>query len=109
MRRVGALRQRKRSLAHVCGTKRYLTGDDSRNNWVLAIFTMGEGWHNNHHACQSSVRQGFKWWEIDLTYFILKALSWVGVVWDLKTPPEAVLRNEQPLGARVIGRAAAQL
>jgi stearoyl-CoA desaturase (Delta-9 desaturase) len=97
------------SLAHVHGLKRYVTGDDSRNNWFLVIFTMGEGWHNNHHACQSSLRQGFKWWEIDLTYYILKALSWVGVVWDLKTPPEAVLRNEQPLGARVIGRAAAQL
>jgi stearoyl-CoA desaturase (delta-9 desaturase) len=55
------------SLAHVRGRKRYVTGDDSRNNWFLAIFTMGEGWHNNHHAYQSSVRQGFKWWEYDPT------------------------------------------
>jgi stearoyl-CoA desaturase (delta-9 desaturase) len=97
------------SLAHVHGRKRYVTGDDSRNNWLLAIFTMGEGWHNNHHAYQSSVRQGFRWWEIDLTYYALKGLSWAGVVWDLKTPPVEVLRNEQRLGARVIGRAAAQL
>ena len=97
------------SLAHVHGRKRYVTGDDSRNNWLLAFFTMGEGWHNNHHAYQSSVRQGFKWWEVDLTYYALKALSWAGVVWDLKTPPREVLRNEQRLGARVIGRAAAQL
>ena len=55
------------------GSKRYVTGDDSRNNWLLAIFTMGEGWHNNHHAYQSSVRQGFRWWEVDLTYYVLKA------------------------------------
>jgi stearoyl-CoA desaturase (delta-9 desaturase) len=97
------------SLAHVRGRKRYVTGDDSRNNWLLAVFTMGEGWHNNHHAYQSSVRQGFKWWEIDATYYVLKALSWTGLVWDLKSPPEQVLRNEQRLGSRVISRAATQL
>jgi stearoyl-CoA desaturase (Delta-9 desaturase) len=97
------------SLAHVHGRKRYVTGDDSRNNWLLAVFTMGEGWHNNHHAYQSSVRQGFKWWEIDGTFYLLKALSWTGLIWDLKSPPEQVLRNEQRPGARVIGRAAAQL
>jgi len=93
----------------VCGSKRYVTGDDSRNNWVLALFTMGEGWHNNHHACQSSVRQGFRWWEIDSTYYVLRALSWLGLVWDLKTPPVLVLRNEQRLGSRTINRAAEQL
>jgi stearoyl-CoA desaturase (Delta-9 desaturase) len=97
------------SLAHVHGRQRYVTGDDSRNNWLLALFTMGEGWHNNHHTYQSSVRQGFRWWEIDPTFYILKALSWVGLVWDLKLPPSAVVRNEHRLGARVVGRAAAQL
>ncbi len=97
------------SLAHVHGSKRYVTGDDSRNNWLLAFFTMGEGWHNNHHAYQASVRQGFRWWEIDPTFYILKVLSCVGVVWDFKSPPEAVLRNEQKLGSRVIDRAAADL
>jgi stearoyl-CoA desaturase (Delta-9 desaturase) len=97
------------SLAHVSGRKRYVTGDDSRNNWLLAVFTMGEGWHNNHHAYQSSVRQGFKWWEFDPTYYLLRALSWTGLVWDLKTPPEPVLRNEQRLGAKVINRAAEEL
>jgi stearoyl-CoA desaturase (delta-9 desaturase) len=97
------------SLAHVHGSKRYVTGDDSRNNWLLAFFTMGEGWHNNHHAYQSSVRQGFRWWEIDPTFYILKALSWAGVVWDLKSPPAEVLRNEQKLGSRVIERAAVEL
>ena len=97
------------SLAHVHGTRRYITGDDSRNNLVLALFTMGEGWHNNHHAYQSSVRQGFRWWELDMTYYILKALSVVGIVWDMKSPPAAVMRNEQRLGSRVIDRAAARL
>ena len=97
------------SLAHVRGRKRYVTGDDSRNNWLLAFFTMGEGWHNNHHAYQSSVRQGFRWWELDPTFYVLKALSWARLVWNLKTPPREVLRNEQRLGARVINRAAAQL
>jgi stearoyl-CoA desaturase (delta-9 desaturase) len=97
------------SLAHVRGRRRYVTGDDSRNNWFLALFTMGEGWHNNHHACQSSVRQGFRWWEIDPTFYILKVLSWLRLVWDLKVPPRALLRNEQRLGTRVINRAAAQL
>ncbi|MGF1624907.1 MAG: acyl-CoA desaturase, partial [Alphaproteobacteria bacterium] len=97
------------SLAHVRGSKRYVTGDDSRNNWLLAISTMGEGWHNNHHAYQSSARQGFRWWEFDPTYYILRALSWIGLVWDLKTPPEQVVRNEQRLGAKVINRAAEDL
>jgi stearoyl-CoA desaturase (delta-9 desaturase) len=97
------------SLAHVSGSKRYVTGDDSRNNWLLAIVTLGEGWHNNHHAFQSSVRQGFKWWEVDLAYYVLKAMSWIGLIWDLKTPPVHVLRNEQKLGARIVNRAAEQL
>jgi stearoyl-CoA desaturase (delta-9 desaturase) len=97
------------SLAHVHGRKRYVTGDESRNNWLLALFTMGEGWHNNHHAYQSSARQGFRRWELDLTYYILRILSWLGIVWDLKVPPEQVLRNEQRLGSRVIRRAAEQL
>ena len=96
------------SFAHVSGSMRYVTGDDSRNNWLLAIVTMGEGWHNNHHAYQASVRQGFKWWEIDPTYDLLRALSWPGLVWDLKTPSEPLLRNQQRLGA-MVNRAAEQL
>jgi stearoyl-CoA desaturase (Delta-9 desaturase) len=97
------------SLAHVRGSRRYLTGDDSRNNWLLALLTWGEGWHNNHHAYQSSARQGFRWWEIDPTFYVLRALSWIGIVWDLKTPPEQVMRNEHRLGSRVVNRAAEQL
>ncbi|PJG56602.1 acyl-CoA desaturase [Bradyrhizobium forestalis] len=97
------------SLAHVRGRRRYVTGDDSRNNWLLALLTMGEGWHNNHHAYQASARQGFYWYEIDLTYYVLVVLSWLGIVWDLKTPPGQVLRNEHRLGSRVIRQAAEQL
>ncbi|HYE52661.1 MAG TPA: fatty acid desaturase [Azospirillaceae bacterium] len=97
------------SLAHVHGSQRYVTGDDSRNNWWFALLTMGEGWHNNHHAYQASTRQGFRWWEVDMTYYILKAFSWVGLVWDLHEPPKAVVRGEHKVGRPVIEKAARQL
>lgn len=78
------------SLSHVIGRQRYRTGDGSRNNWWLAILTLGEGWHNNHHHYPASARQGFYWWEYDLTYYVLKLMSWTGLIWDLKTVPIAV-------------------
>lgn len=78
------------SLAHVHGSRRYATDDDSRNNPWLAIVTLGEGWHNNHHHYQGSVRQGFYWWELDITYLVLKAMAFVGLVWDLRQPPARV-------------------
>jgi stearoyl-CoA desaturase (Delta-9 desaturase) len=93
----------------VHGSKRYLTGDESRNNAILAFFTMGEGWHNNHHAYQYAARQGFKWWEWDPTYYLLKGLSKIGIVWDLKAPPAAVLANQHILPPRVIERSAERL
>ena len=83
------------SLAHVWGRRRYKTGDESRNNFILAILTMGEGWHNNHHHYQRSASQGFYWWEIDMTFYILKVMSWVGLVWDLHTVPKHV-RDQTP-------------
>jgi stearoyl-CoA desaturase (delta-9 desaturase) len=97
------------SLAHVSGRRRYVTGDDSRNNWWLALITLGEGWHNNHHAYQVSARQGFRWWEFDLTYYALRALAWLRIVWDLRAPPEALVQGEQKLGRHVIDKVAAQL
>ncbi len=97
------------SLAHLYGRRRYVTGDHSRNNWVLALLTLGEGWHNNHHAYPASARQGFRWWEYDATYYVLCALSWVGLVWDLHLPPQAVIRGEQKLGTLVIDKVACQL
>ena len=75
------------SLAHVWGTRRFETADRSRNNFLLALLTLGEGWHNNHHHYQASCRQGLRWWEVDLTYYALKVLSWVGVVKQIKTFP----------------------
>jgi stearoyl-CoA desaturase (Delta-9 desaturase) len=78
------------SLAHVWGTRRYQTSDDSRNNPLLAIVAMGEGWHNNHHHYQRSARQGFFWWEVDLSYYILKVLSWFRIVWDVQGVPAHV-------------------
>ena len=78
------------SLAHRWGSRRFATHDDSRNNWVLALLTFGEGWHNNHHHYPGSVRQGFTWWEVDLTWYVLRAMSAVGLVWNLKTMPASL-------------------
>lgn len=75
------------SLAHVWGTRRYQTKDDSRNNFWLALLTLGEGWHNNHHYYATSVRQGFYWWEVDISYYLLWLMSKLGIVWDLKYIP----------------------
>ncbi len=78
------------SLDHMLGTRRYATPDTSRNNLALALLTLGEGWHNNHHHYAISTRQGFFWWEIDITFYLLKAMSWMGIVWDLRPVPEHV-------------------
>ena len=82
------------SVTHLIGSRRYKTADDSRNNFLTALLTMGEGWHNNHHHYQHTVKQGFFWWEIDMTYYVLRALAAVGIVWDLKMPPARVLAKE---------------
>lgn len=84
------------SLSHVFGRQRYATGDHSKNNWLLAIITLGEGWHNNHHHYPVSTRQGFYWWEIDITYYLLKLMSWTGLIWDLKPVPQAVRADHAP-------------
>lgn len=81
------------SLCHVWGSRRFNTRDDSRNNALLALLTLGEGWHNNHHRYSGSTRQGFYWWEIDITYMILRVMSWLGLVWDLRAVPERVLKE----------------
>lgn len=81
------------SLMHVWGSRRYLTPDTSRNNWPLVFVTLGENWHNNHHHYQASASQGFFWWEIDFGYYGIKVLSWLGLVWDVRTPPKRVLEG----------------
>ena len=88
------------SLAHVWGTRRFDTPDSSRNNWLLALLTFGEGWHNNHHEQMSCARQGIRWWEIDLTYYSLRVLAAMGVVWDIRkrrpTPAKVVVTEDAP-------------
>ena len=87
------------SLAHTFGRKRYDTGDESRNSLLLALLTLGEGWHNNHHHYPVSARQGFYWWEVDITYYGLVALQKLGLIWNLKPVPRRTLvdkRIDQP-------------
>lgn len=81
------------SMAHLMGRRRFKTSDDSRNSFILAIITLGEGWHNNHHRYMSATRNGFYWWEIDPTYYGLKLLSWTGLIWGFKAVPESVLEE----------------
>lgn len=79
------------SLTHLVGRRRYATNDDSRNSMILALLTLGEGWHNNHHHYKSSVRQGFYWWEIDISYYLLRLLAVLHIVWDLKLPQPVIV------------------
>lgn len=81
------------SLMHYCGRQYFSTGDDSRNHWLLALITLGEGWHNNHHRYQASTRNGFYWWEYDITYYLLKLLSFAGLVRDLNPVPFKILEE----------------
>ncbi len=97
------------SLAHVIGRRRYVTGDQSRNNWWLALLTFGEGWHNNHHHYQSAARQGFRWYEFDASFYVLRALATVGLIRDLRAPPVHVVRGDQPLRPAIVERAASLL
>ena len=83
------------SFDHMYGSRRYNTPDTSRNNALLALITLGEGWHNNHHHFAISARQGFFWWEIDVTYYLLVVMSWLGIVRDLRTVPEQVLNKNR--------------
>lgn len=81
------------SLSHVFGKKRFVTKDNSRNNFLLAILTLGEGWHNNHHHYPATARQGFMWWEIDITFYMLKLLEKLGIIWDVRGVPKSVLER----------------
>jgi len=85
------------SLSHVWGKRRFATPDDSRNNGWLALITLGEGWHNNHHRWPQTVRQGFRWYEIDLTWYGLWILSKLGIIWDMKPIPEHIQEETRQL------------
>ncbi len=91
------------SLTHLFGRRRYRTSDDSRNSLLLALVTLGEGWHNNHHYYMASTRQGFFWWEIDITYYLLRGLAALGIVWELREPPKKVLESNLVTSAATPG------
>lgn len=82
------------SLSHVIGKKRFNTKDNSRNNIFLALLTLGEGWHNNHHHYPATARQGFMWWEMDITYYMLKLMEKIGIIWDVRGVPKYVLQRD---------------
>jgi stearoyl-CoA desaturase (delta-9 desaturase) len=82
---------------HWIGKPRYITGDESKNSFALALLSLGEGWHNNHHYYQSATRQGFFWWEVDITYYIIRFMGLLGLVWDIKEVPDHVKHNEAKL------------
>ena len=87
------------SIAHTRGHRRFATPDNSRNNFILALLTLGEGWHNNHHYYPASARQGFAWWEIDITYYLLRLMQSLGLIRDLRPVPAHVMkrRSKQPI------------
>ena len=88
------------SIMHKFGNQRYESGDESKNSLWLALLTLGEGWHNNHHYYEVASRQGFFWWEIDITWYILKMMSWAGLVWDLKDVPDHIKHSRNKDHAR---------
>lgn len=83
------------SLCHVHGSRRFATNDNSRNSLLFALLALGEGWHNNHHHYSASARQGFMWWEIDITYYIIKLMALLGIVWDVQPVPKSVLTKNR--------------
>ena len=89
------------SVCHVFGYRTYDTKDGSVNNWMVAILTLGEGWHNNHHAFPNSERQGHKWYQIDICHYILWSLSKIGIVWDIRDVPEDSI-IEKRYGSNVV-------
>lgn len=88
------------SIMHHFGRQRYESNDESKNSLWLALLTLGEGWHNNHHYYEVTAKQGFFWWEIDFTYYGLKVLSWLGLIWDLKGVPKHILHSKNKTHAQ---------
>ncbi|KAL5719086.1 hypothetical protein ACHQM5_011912 [Ranunculus cassubicifolius] len=77
------------SVCHIWGHRAWNTRDASKNNWMLSVITLGESWHNNHHAIQYSARDGFEWWQIDMTWYVIKCLGFLGLATNIKLPSEA--------------------
>ncbi|HZU78825.1 MAG TPA: acyl-CoA desaturase [Acidimicrobiales bacterium] len=95
------------SLAHLIGRRRYATPDDSRNSWLIALATLGEGWHNNHHHYPMAARQGFRWWELDISFYVLKLLQGLGITRGLKKVP-AKARVSRLIGSAASAASAAK-
>ena len=79
------------SVCHLFGSRRFETGEESRNNWLIAFLANGEGWHNNHHRAPYSARHGCAWYELDPSYQLIRLFAWLGLVWDVKLPPAELL------------------
>lgn len=94
------------SIMHKFGKQRYESNDESKNNLILALVTLGEGWHNNHHYYEVAARQGFFWWEIDITYYILKLFSFFGLVWDLNGVPDHIKYSKNKAEAKELAKKA---
>jgi stearoyl-CoA desaturase (Delta-9 desaturase) len=77
------------SLGHVWGTRPYKSDDHSRNNFLIGILALGEGWHNTHHAFPTSARHGLRWWQPDVSYYLIRLMSWLGLAWNIKLPTRA--------------------
>lgn len=92
------------SIMHKFGRQRYESNDESKNNLILALVTLGEGWHNNHHYYEVAARQGFFWWEIDITWYVLKTLSFFGIVWDMKGVPKHIKYSKNKAEAREMAK-----
>jgi stearoyl-CoA desaturase (delta-9 desaturase) len=88
------------SLCHLFGARPYDTADDSRNNWFVSLVMLGGGWHNNHHRFPRSARQGFLWWEIDITYYALRVLEYFHIIWDVYEPMSPRVRSANSRGAK---------
>jgi stearoyl-CoA desaturase (delta-9 desaturase) len=94
------------SIMHKFGNQRYESHDESKNNLILALVTLGEGWHNNHHYYEVAARQGFFWWEIDITYYILRVFAFFGLVWDLKEVPHHIKYSKNKEEAKELAKRA---
>ena len=92
------------SIMHKFGRQRYESGDESKNSLWLALLTLGEGWHNNHHYYEVAARQGFFWWEIDITYYILRLFSWMGLIWEIKEVPHHIKYSKNKEEARALAQ-----
>jgi stearoyl-CoA desaturase (delta-9 desaturase) len=89
---------------HMFGSRRFETVDESRNNPVTAFFAVGEGWHNNHHRFQRAARNGFYWWEFDITWYTIKAMEAVGLAWDLQAVPARIYEEARAVKAQRAAR-----